>query len=225
MIKKLGITILILATGLFLYSALVIQQAMSYTEEVVLEDYKQGKWRVYEGSESPLTRISSQLDKHRIDWLIQIQDPGFYSHNGLDLSTPGAGLTTITQSIVKKLYFEEFKPGIKKYKQSLIARFVVNSHLEKHQQLEIFLNSAYMGSIDGKEIVGFYYAAKHYYNTDLALLTDDQFLSLIAMLIGPDQFNILQNPMNNQKRVEKIKKVLAGEYIPNGLTDVYYDQA
>lgn len=225
MIKKLGITILILATGLFLYSALVIQQAMSYTEEVVLEDYKQGKWRVYEGSESPLTRISSQLDKHRIDWLIQIQDPGFYSHNGLDLSTPGAGLTTITQSIVKKLYFKEFKPGIKKYKQSLIARFVVNSHLEKHQQLEIFLNSAYMGSIDGKEIVGFYYAAKHYYNTDLALLTDDQFLSLIAMLIGPDQFNILQNPMNNQKRVEKIKKVIAGEYIPNGLTDVYYDQA
>ena len=33
--------------------------------------------------------------------ILKVEDPGFYEHNGVDLSTAGAGLTTITQGLVK----------------------------------------------------------------------------------------------------------------------------
>ena len=69
---------------------------------------------------------SHDLSKRQKEILLKVQDPGFYDHSGIDLWTPGAGLTTITQAIVKKLYFNDFKSGIAKIKQSLIARFAVN---------------------------------------------------------------------------------------------------
>ena len=48
----------------------------------------------------------------RLEMLLAVQDPAFYTHHGMDLSTPGAGLTTLTQALVKFLYFDEFKPGV-----------------------------------------------------------------------------------------------------------------
>ena len=63
--------------------------------------------------------------------LLKIEDPNFYGHNGVDLSTPGAGITTITQGMVKYLYFENFKPGVAKLRQSLIAVFAVNALISK----------------------------------------------------------------------------------------------
>ena len=49
-----------------------------------------------------------------LDMLLRVEDPSFYTHNGMDLSTPGAGITTITQNLVKRLYFDNFKPGFAK---------------------------------------------------------------------------------------------------------------
>jgi membrane carboxypeptidase/penicillin-binding protein len=53
--------------------------------------------------------------------LLTVEDPHFYTHDGIDASTPGAGITTITQGLVKLYYFHPFKPGIAKLRQSLIA--------------------------------------------------------------------------------------------------------
>ncbi len=48
------------------------------------------------------------------DWqkqvIIKVQDPGFYQHNGMDVSTPGAGLTTVSQAIVKNSILKNFRP-------------------------------------------------------------------------------------------------------------------
>lgn len=43
----------------------------------------------------------SDLSAWQLDALLKIEDPAFYRHKGVDLKTPGAGLTTITQSLVK----------------------------------------------------------------------------------------------------------------------------
>jgi hypothetical protein len=45
------------------------------------------------------------------------------------------------------------------------------------------------------------------------------------MLIGPDEFSVKFRPDRNRARVERIKKVLSGEYKPRGLRDVYYGQS
>src|SRR5262245_32303757 len=86
--------------------------------------------------------------------LLSVEDPAFYSHNGIDLSTPGAGMTTITQGLVKRYYFDNFKPGvIAKLKQSLIA-LILNRRVDKKTQLQLFVNSVYMGTIDGQDVIG-----------------------------------------------------------------------
>jgi membrane carboxypeptidase/penicillin-binding protein len=163
MFKKTAIVFFLLVIGIFAYSFWVVFQAASYTEDVILIDYRKGEWRIFEAAKRQMTLSKEDLSQKQIDWLLKIQDPGFYAHKGVDLSTPGAGLTTITQSIVKKLYFKEFKPGFRKYKQSIIAIFVVNQMLEKDEQLEIFLNSVYMGSPNGNEIYGLSKASQAYY--------------------------------------------------------------
>lgn len=46
----------------------------------------------------------AKLSPEQWKLLLAIEDPAFYNHRGVDLSTPGAGMTTITQGLVKLLY-------------------------------------------------------------------------------------------------------------------------
>ena len=108
-----------------------IYAARQYTTRVVTKDLQKAQWRSLHGTVNSFEIHAADLSKAQKEILIKVQDPGFYSHGGIDLSTPGAGLTTITQAIVKKLYFENFKAGIAKIRQSLIARFVVHDLISK----------------------------------------------------------------------------------------------
>lgn len=85
------------------------------------------------------------LPKRRLDMLVKIEDPGFYSHRGVDFSTPGAGMTSITQSLVKRFYFNDFQPGFAKLEQSLIARFILDPAMSKDAQLKAYLNFSHYG--------------------------------------------------------------------------------
>ncbi|MCG8632175.1 MAG: transglycosylase domain-containing protein, partial [Desulfobacterales bacterium] len=212
----------ILSAAALAWAALVIHQASAYTRNVILEDHRAGQWRIYQGQ--PRALSPSDLSPSRIDQLLKIQDPGFYRHRGIDLTTPGVGLTTITQSITKKLYFKAFRPGLAKLRQSLIARFVTDKHLSKEAQLTIFLNCAYLGSPHGTPIYGFPHAARTYFQTDLSRLTSDQYLSLVAMLAAPDGFCPLRRPEKHRQRLTRVKAVISGQYQPKSLTDVYYDR-
>jgi membrane carboxypeptidase/penicillin-binding protein len=99
------------------------------------------------------------ISSDRIHRLFQIEDPDFYRHRGFDYSTPGAGLTTITQGMVKYLYFDRFKPGFMKIEQTLIAWLAVNALVSKEDQLTAFVNTAYLGTCEGTKVSGFAEAA------------------------------------------------------------------
>jgi membrane peptidoglycan carboxypeptidase len=159
----------------------------------------------------------------RLDMLLAVEDPGFYEHSGVDFGTPGQGMTTLTQALVKRLYFDRFEPGFAKIEQSLIARFVLHPALSKKDQLEVFLNYASFGSRNGNPIIGFPEAARVFYGRDLASLTDDQFIGLVAMLPAPKNFDPLRHPEANAERSRRIKSLLAGRCRPTGLRDVYLE--
>jgi membrane peptidoglycan carboxypeptidase len=162
------------------------------------------------------------LTPWQLNALLKVEDPNFYHHHGIDLKTPGAGLTTITQSVVKKLYFTHFKPGIAKINQSLIARFAFNPLTPKEQQLQLFINDMYFGSVNGKSVIGLDQAAHTYYHKAIFELTEDEYLSLIAMIAAPENFHILNRPEDNAERTARIKKVISGAYKPKSLMDIYY---
>lgn len=43
---------------------------------------------------------------------LAVADPHFFTHEGWDFQ--GGTMTTITQSLAKRLYFERFRPGIQR---------------------------------------------------------------------------------------------------------------
>jgi len=224
LLKYLALFLFITLSVISAYYLYSLHKATIYTREIIASDLEKSRWRTPNGIVRKFEILSHDLTQRQKAILIKVQDPGFYNHNGIDLSTPGAGLTTITQAIVKKLYFDNFTPGIAKIKQSLIARFVVNALIPKDDQLTLFMNAMYLGNVNGKPVVGLESAANAYYHQPVKKLTEDQYISLIAMLIMPKTFHIIDHPEWNLDRTNRIKALIAGKYQPKGLMDQYYGE-
>lgn len=222
--KYTAMLLLVAFFGLGTYYLISLRQAYKYTRDAIILDLAESQWRSPDGDPKQFEIFCHDLNKRQKMILLKVQDPGFYQHKGMDLSTPGAGLTTITQAIVKKLYFENFKPGIAKIKQTLIARFVVNELISKDDQLTLFINTMYFGTVNGQPVVGLESAAKAYYLKPVKKLTEDQYISLIAMIVMPGTFHIMNHPEWNLDRTNRIKALIAGEYTPKGLMDQFYGE-
>lgn len=222
LLKYSALSLIVTFISITAYYCYAIYSATGYTKRIIMTDLEQSQWRQPEGAPEKLEIVIHDLTDRQRDILIKVQDPGFYDHSGIDLSTPGAGLTTITQAIVKKLYFKKFKPGIAKIKQSLIAAFVVDTLISKEDQLTLFINTMFFGTVDGKPAIGLKAAADVYYQKPVNQLTDDQYISLIAMIVMPGTFHIIDHPEWNKERSNRIKGLVDGRYIPTGLMDQFY---
>ena len=142
--------------------------------------------------------------------LLTIQDADFYEHRGVKRPFWKAFTdTSVTQAVVKQLYFEHFKPGIRKIRQTLIAHFALDPIVSKDDQLTLFINVVWFyKSPEGKDIVGFAQAARAYFGKPVAQLSEDQYLSLAAMLIGPTNYNPRTHTKENAERVESLKQIV-----------------
>ena len=170
----------------------------------------------------PVTTVD-QIGARRLAMLLKVEDPGFFHHHGVDFSTPGQGATTLTQGLVKRLYFPDgFHPGFAKIEQSLIARFVLDPATTKRQQLDMVLSLANFGTQQGRQVTGYADAARTFYGKPLAALDDRQFISLVAMLMAPNAFDPVRHGPENADRVARIEALLAGRCRPRGVGDVRY---
>ena len=173
---------------------------------------------------APYTSVTPEaigLSKKRQDILVKIQDPTFFVHSGIEWPSP-LTTTTITQSLVKKLFFKKFTKGFKKIEQTLIARFVVNPNIPKDTQLAAFISTAYFGEKDAKQLFGFNQGARAWFNKPLSELNDDEYLSLVAMLPAPNMLK--PNTQASRERVRRIKKVLNGECVYTHISQINLEQ-
>jgi len=205
----LALILLILVAG---YSLFVVVKAYIETPAIISSALASNKMTL---------RLEDFSEEHLND-LLAVEDPGFYSHHGVDVWTPGAGYTTITQGLVKQLYFEHFTPGLSKLKQTLIA-LVLDRRVDKKTQLLLFINSVYLGNVNGRDVNGFGDGAQVYFGKNFSELTRDEYLSLVAMIVAPNEYNVMKQPEQNSERVRRIKRLLAGECKPLGFRDVYYE--
>jgi len=186
-------------------------------------------------SATPMTALKPQYTAA----LIKIEDPTFYEHSGLDISN-GQGLTTMTSGLAKMVFLGDHQlDGIRGGMQSFyrgvfncckkidfgrdIMALVLNSKTTKQDQLNIFVNKAYLGSKDGKGVVGFEDAAVAYYKKELPELTEDEFYGLLAMLIAPNYYHPLKKPEIHAERTRRVKAVVNGECEPDGWRDLTYE--
>lgn len=206
-LRIIALALLGLLVALAAYELFAVHRARQATPQVLAAAAK-GELKI---GEAP---------KRRLDMLVRVEDPGFYRHKGVDFSTPGAGMTSITQSLVKRFYFDDFQPGFAKLEQSLIARFVLHPAMSKQDQLQAYINHSHFGSVEGRRVVGLADAARSYYGTQFAKLSDRQFLSLVAMMMAPRDYHPIRRPEANAERVRRIEAMLAGRCAPQGLRDV-----
>ena len=199
------------AITLLLYEAFAIYRARQATPAVL-------------GAAAKGDLALSDVPPDYIAMLLKVDDPGFYQHRGVDFSTPGQGMTSITQSLVKRFYFDDFQPGFAKIEQSLIARFVLHPAMSKDAQLKAYINHSHFGWREGRPIVGFGNASRAYYGRGFNQLESNQFLSLVAMLMAPKTYDPVRQPQANAERVRRIRAMLSGQCAPADLRDVTYER-
>ncbi|MCF1503599.1 transglycosylase domain-containing protein [Afifella sp. H1R] len=138
----------------------------------------------------------------------------------MDFSTPGAGLTTITQSAAKRLAFEEFHPGLGKIRQTGYA-LGMESRLSKEQILALWLETLEMGNGPDGWMAGFHSASSAIYGRPPAELTEAEFIRLVAVLIAPASYDLAGSDAKLDERVARIQRLVAGACAPSGFSDVW----
>lgn len=208
-LKMIGKATLVVVLGLCIYWGVRIWEARDVSA-----------WRVAAINTEAEVELDTIPDA-RIDMLIAVEDPTFWTNKGLDFTTPGAGWTTLSQSLGKRIYFDRFEPGFRKFELMLMTRFGMHAKVTRHNILKAFYNVAYLGHDEAGPIIGFHEAARRWYGKELMMLTTDEYLGLVAMLIAPDRLNPVEHEAENRERVARIKRLLAHDCTPKGVSDVW----
>ncbi|WP_166140999.1 transglycosylase domain-containing protein [Methylosinus sp. RM1] len=162
----------------------------------------------YEAETDHGAKLPPGFSRERIETLLRVRDPRFWTHGGVDWSAPLGG--TLAQSVTKKLYFVDFKPGFGRIRQTLIAQFAVGALTSKSAQIAAFI-----------DVNGFDPAARKWFGKPLAELDDGEFLALVVAVDDPKDF--APGTQANAERVRRIEKHLAGLCERRGSSDVWLD--
>lgn len=162
------------------------------------------------------------LGPERLAILIRVQDPGFADHAGLDLSTPGGGITTVTQSLAKRIAFDDFQPGVAKIRQTAFA-MGLETRLSKAQIMALWLDMLEMGRGPDGWMTGLFGASEAIFGAAPSEISEAQFLHLIAVLIAPARYDLTGEDTDLDTRVARIERLLAGTCAPLNNTDVWLD--
>jgi monofunctional biosynthetic peptidoglycan transglycosylase len=139
----------------------------------------------------PLERISLDL-QHAV---IAAEDGRFYEHRGIDWKQvqivvdeareagelePSRGASTITQQLIKNLFFTTHRNPLRKAAEWVLAP-LADTILGKRRTLELYLNNVEWGN----GIFGAEAAARSWYGISAAQLNRGQAASLAAILPAP----------------------------------------
>ncbi len=157
-----------------------------------------------------LPLLPTQLSRWQTCALLSVQDPEFYGHRGVGLFKGPLGHTTITQAIAKGLFFERFTPGVFRQQKVklMVMAWALDWRVPKETQLRVFLNRAYFGTVDGREVRGFQNAAATFFGKELSTLSEQQYLALVAMLVAPNAYDPRRHPEASAERVATLRSLV-----------------
>ncbi|KQZ44714.1 hypothetical protein ASD58_00130 [Duganella sp. Root1480D1] len=150
------------------------------------------------------------LSPRQVEILLKVEDPDFFHHAGLSV-LHGQGLATITSSLARSVYlgdtqldgaagaFQRFYRSVFDCCRKIdigrdVMALVLDRKLDKHRQLAAYSAMVYLGTQEGKQVHGFEDAALSYYAKPLGLLTEEEFVGLVAMIKAPNLYHPVKNP-------------------------------
>lgn len=158
--------------------------------------------------------------------LMGVEDYRFLNHIGIDLiSIVRAIITdikamklvqggsTLTQQLVKNLYFTNEKTFTRKIKEIIIAIYLETKY-EKEDILESYFNEVFWGSYKGIRIKGIYAASLIYFGKKPRQISYFEAAILIGMLKGPNYYS----PLKHIDRIKKRSRVIFSKLKEAGLS-------
>ena len=157
---------------------------------------------------------------------IAIEDVRFLEHHGVSLRSTARALfkdllagsfveggSTITQQLMKNLFFSNDKAISRKLKEALFAVITEGRH-SKEDILEAYLNEVYMGQWGPHEIHGVSEGAQYYFNRPVSRLSLAQSAMLAAIIQAPNAHDPRRHPEKSLSRRNLVlKKMLDAEFI------------
>lgn len=219
----LGCTLVISGTlGILFYAA-----EHPWVDFSVLEHYNPGKpsillddegneWGRYELDKRQIRKLS-QIPPCVIHAFIAAEDWQFFSHGGLSYKgiirstlvnlmhlRNAQGASTITQQLVRLLFFENKKTYTRKIKEQILA-LVVEQQFTKDQILETYLNHIYLGA----GIYGVEAACQRFWGKPITACTIDEAAVLASIVRYPRKYCPLYHPESTLQRRNLILKNMA----------------
>ena len=172
------------------------------------EDKALGRRPRLEQSWVPVARISRDL----IHAVIASEDQKFFGHEGVDWEAVRGSLqkdierrrfavggSTISQQLVKNVFFTTHKSLTRKLRELLVVRWL-EAAVSKRRILELYLNVIEWG--DG--VYGCEAAARRYYGRSAADLSTDEAAGLVAMIPNPRRINPRVNPARHARAQQRV---------------------
>lgn len=211
----LGICFLVFASGI---GALFCAMQYRWIDFTALEHYNPGKptillddagneWARFQHDRREPIRLN-QMPQHLINAFIAAEDWNFFHHNGLSWKgivrsicvnlyhgRKVQGASTITQQLVKLLFFDSSKTFSRKIKEQLFA-LLIEQQCTKEQILEAYLNTVCFGC----GIYGVEAASQRFWGKKTQDISIDEAATLAAIVCSPNRYCPLLNPLSAEKR-------------------------
>lgn len=150
--------------------------------------------------------------------VMAIEDVNFLEHSGVSLRSIGRALlkdiqtgtkaqggSTITQQLMKNLYFSRKKSWWRKIREAVFAVVTEFRHT-KEEILEAYLNEVYMGQWSTQEIHGVSDGARFYFNQNVSDIGLSQAATLAALIQSPNAYDPHKDPAPLTKRRNLVLK-------------------
>ena len=207
------------------------QRAASFRSTKIYDRHGRLLYEVFDPEAGRRTPIPyDQLPACVIRATIATEDGTFFSNSGLSppsivraiyqsLTQGGriGGTSTITQQLVKNLYFSSEQTLSRKVKEAILAVEITRRY-SKTEILEVYLNEVYYGNL----AYGIAAAAETYFEKDVSALT----LPEAALLVGLLQSPACYDPYVYPQRALARRATVLGLMLSNSyLTQAEYEQA
>jgi penicillin-binding protein 1B len=157
--------------------------------------------------------------------LIGVEDQRYLAHHGVDIKSIfrafvtnvrkmrfEQGGSTISQQLVKNLFFTNEKTLSRKFKEMIVSIYIENK-FPKEKILEAYLNEVYWGALQGIKIKGILGASVFYFGKKPADITAYEGAILISLLKGPSYFS----PLKKYERLRDRAQVVYNKLIQENL--------
>ncbi|WP_333577533.1 transglycosylase domain-containing protein [Sphingobacterium sp.] len=158
--------------------------------------------------------LTSYIPQQAKNFIVEIEDKRFYSHNGYDLMAISRafinnilqgkiaeGGSTISQQLARNMMRNNSKTFARKFKE-IIKAIQIENELSKDDILEQYFNNVYFGG----NLRGIRSASLSYFCKEPNFLNISEILYLLVLLRGPNYY--LNNPKKSYLRFELLNNVL-----------------